>query len=59
VPAASLGATLAEVFAPRPRKVLFVKGDEGAAYADVVRAVDVSRQAGVEVVGLVPRATPH
>jgi biopolymer transport protein ExbD len=59
VPAASLGATLAGVFAPRARKVLFVKGEEGAAYAEVVHAVDVSRSAGVEVVGLVPRAQAH
>ena len=59
VAAGALAATLAGVFAPRPRKVLFVKGHEGAAYADVVHAVDVSRTAGVEVVGLVPRAAPH
>ena len=56
VPAGALESTLARVFAPRPRKVLFVKGDERVAYADVVRAVDISRSAGVAVVGLVPRA---
>ncbi|HET6762182.1 MAG TPA: biopolymer transporter ExbD [Longimicrobiaceae bacterium] len=51
-----LAGTLRDVFAPRPRKVLFVKGAEGVRYADVVAAVDASRAAGVEVVGLVPRA---
>ncbi|HEY0035295.1 MAG TPA: biopolymer transporter ExbD [Longimicrobium sp.] len=56
VAAGALQATLARVFAPRPRKVLFVKGGEQVAYAEVVRAVDVSRLAGVDVVGLVPRA---
>jgi biopolymer transport protein ExbD len=56
VAAAALESTLERVFAPRPRKVLFVKGDEQVAYADVVRAVDISRSAGIEVVGLVPRA---
>jgi biopolymer transport protein ExbD len=56
VAAAALEATLAQVFAPRPRKVLFVKGGEQVAYAEVVRAVDASRAAGVDVVGLVPRA---
>ena len=56
VSAAALQSTLAGVFAPRTRKVLFVKGDERVAYADVVRAVDISRSAGVEVVGLVPRS---
>jgi len=55
VAAAALESTLERVFAPRPRKVLFVKGDEHVAYADVVRAVDISRSAGVEVVGLMPR----
>lgn len=56
VAAGALQATLAQVFAPRPRKVLFVKGDERVAYAEVVHAVDAGRLAGVEVVGLVPRA---
>jgi biopolymer transport protein ExbD len=56
VSAGALEATLAGVFAPRARKVLFVKGDERVAYAEVVRAVDISRSAGVQVVGLVPRA---
>jgi biopolymer transport protein ExbD len=58
VEAGSLQRTLAGVFAPRPRKVLYVKGGEEVAYADVVRAVDASRSAGVEVVSLVPRAVP-
>ena len=58
VAAGALESTLQRVFAPRPRKVLFVKGDEHVAYADVVRAVDISRSAGVEVVGLMPRAEP-
>ena len=55
VAAGALESTLERVFAPRPRKVLFVKGSEQVAYADVVRAVDISRAAGVEVVGLMPR----
>ena len=56
VAAGALEATLAQVFAPRPRKVLFVKGGERVAYGEVVHAVDAGRAAGVEVVGLVPRA---
>lgn len=52
----ALRATLAGVFGPRARRVLFVKGDERASYAAVVGAVDASRAAGVTVVGLVPRA---
>jgi biopolymer transport protein TolR len=55
VGAEGLQAAVARVFAGRPRKVLFVAGAEGARYGEVVAAVDASRAAGVEVVGLVPR----
>ena len=51
-----LVARLREVYAPRSRKMLFVKGAEGVPYQDVVAAVDASRAAGVEIVGFVPRA---
>ena|ERR1700741_522451 len=50
-----LETTLKDIYTGRPRKVIFVKGEENIAYGDVVRAVDASRAAGVEVVGLVPR----
>jgi biopolymer transport protein TolR len=46
---------IAEVFVSRPRKIIFVKGAENMTYGQVVRAVDASRAAGVEIVGLVPR----
>jgi biopolymer transport protein TolR len=46
---------IAEVFASRPRKVIFVKGAENMTYGGVVHAVDASRAAGIEIVGLVPR----
>ncbi len=52
----SLQRTIAEVFEPRPRKVIFVQGAEDATYGEVAWAVDVVRAAGVEVVGLVPRS---
>jgi len=55
VSSAGLESRLREVYTGRPRKVIFVKGEENLTYADVVRAVDASRGAGVEVVGLVPR----
>ena len=51
----SLDARIKQVFADRPRKVLFVKGGEDLAYGDVIRAIDIARGAGIEVVGLVPR----
>ena len=50
-----LAQVLAEVFAPRTRKVLFVRGAESLPYGEVIAAVDASRAAGVQVVGLVPR----
>jgi biopolymer transport protein TolR len=56
VPAANLEARLREVFAPRPRKVIFVKGAENLTYGQVIHAIDATRAAGVEVVGLVPRS---
>lgn len=56
IPAASLEQRLREIFAPRPRKVIFVKGAENLSYGQVIQAVDATRAAGVEVVGLVPRA---
>ncbi|HYR09154.1 MAG TPA: biopolymer transporter ExbD [Longimicrobium sp.] len=50
-----LAQELGEVFAPRTRKVLFVRGAESLPYGEVIAAVDASREAGVQVVGLVPR----
>jgi biopolymer transport protein ExbD len=38
------------------RAAVFVKGAEELAYGDVVRAMDAARGAGIEVIGLVPRA---
>ena len=51
-----LAEELGAVFAGRTRKVLFVKGAESLTYGEVVGAVDASREAGVQVVGLVPRS---
>jgi biopolymer transport protein ExbD len=55
VSAAELVTRIREIFEPRARKVLFVKGSEQVLYRDVIRAVDLAMAAGVEVVGLVPR----
>ncbi|HEX8271951.1 MAG TPA: biopolymer transporter ExbD [Longimicrobiaceae bacterium] len=53
---AGLEARLRQVFAPRARKVVFVEGAESLSYGQVVHALDAARAAGVEVVGVVPRA---
>ena len=58
VAAAELETTLREVYAGRPRKLIFVKGAETVSYGDVRTAVDAANAAGVQVVGLVPRTPP-
>ncbi len=55
----NLQARLQEVFEPRPRKVIFVKGAENLNYGQVIYAIDATRAAGVEIVGLVPRSQPQ
>ena len=55
VPAANLRSFLTQTYAPRPRKVIFIKADEDVSYGDVIYAVDIAKQSNIEVVGLVPR----
>ncbi|MBA3579489.1 MAG: biopolymer transporter ExbD [Gemmatimonadaceae bacterium] len=59
---AALPAELKRIYDPRPEKIIFVKGDPKVQYADVIWAMDVSRGAGVKVIGIPPRdaaaATP-
>jgi biopolymer transport protein TolR len=55
VPAADLERFLRDVFSERQRKVIFVKGAENLTYGEVIRAVDASRAADIDIVGLVPR----
>jgi biopolymer transport protein ExbD len=52
---ADLERTLHDVFRDRPRKVLFVDAAEDVTYEEVIHAVDAAREAGLAVVGLVPR----
>ena len=50
---APLSRRAVDVQLPAPTdKVLVVRGDERATYADVVAAIDSARGAGVKVVGL-------
>ena len=53
-----LPARLKEIYDPRPEKVIFVKGAPKAKYADIIDAMDVSRGAGVKVIGIPPKDTP-
>jgi biopolymer transport protein ExbD len=50
-----LQARLKEIFDPRPDKLIFIKGDPAVTFQDVVFAMDVSRGAGIKVIGLAPK----
>jgi biopolymer transport protein TolR len=49
----ALGGRLSEIFRTRAEKVAFVKGAGDVPFAQVARAIDVMRGAGVEHVGLI------
>jgi len=53
-----LPTRLKEIYDPRPEKIIFVKGAPKAKYADIIDAMDVSRGAGVKVIGIPPKDTP-
>jgi len=51
-----LATRLKEIYDPRPDKIIFIKGDPKVKYQDVIYAMDVSRGAGVKVIGVPPKA---
>ncbi len=53
----ALDKQLRDIYDPRPEKILFVKGDPKVQYQDVIYAMDVSRGAGVKVIGIPPKDT--
>jgi biopolymer transport protein ExbD len=55
---AKLPARLKEIYDGRPEKIIFVKGDPKTKYSDVIYAMDVSRGAGVKVIGVSPKDPP-
>lgn len=48
-----LGSRLAGIFGQRAEKVAFVKGGDAVEFADVARAIDIMRSAGIDRVGLI------
>jgi biopolymer transport protein TolR len=48
-----LGLRLEDIFKQRAEKAAFVKGDNLVQFADVARAIDIMRGAGVDNVGLI------
>ena len=53
-----LPGRLKEIYDPRPEKIIFVKGAPGVKYGDIIDAMDVSRGAGVKVIGVPPKDVP-
>lgn len=53
----TLAARLVEVYANRPDKIIFLKGDDKVIYQDVITAMDIARGSGVKVIGIPPRET--
>ncbi len=54
---AQLFNRLKSIYDPRPEKIIFVKGNPGIKYADVIIAMDLARGAGVKVIGVPPKET--
>ena len=53
----NLSSRLTEVYANRPDKIIFIKGDSKVIYQDVIAAMDIARGAGVKVIGIPPAST--
>ena len=49
----TLGPRLEDIFKQRAEKVAFVKGDDSVEFAQVARAIDIMRGAGIDNVGLI------
>lgn len=49
----TLGARISKIFSQRSEKVAFVTGAEEVSFAQVARAIDIMRTAGVDHIGLI------
>ena|SRR5687767_9840849 len=49
-----LDAKFHELYDNRPAKLLFIKAAPNRKYGDIVRAMDIARGAGVQVIGFTP-----
>ena len=55
VPKDQLDTQIHAIFDPRPAKLLFVKAAPNVKYQEVIQAMDVSRGAGIQVIGFTPK----
>jgi biopolymer transport protein TolR len=53
----ALGQAIERTFAGRPDKILYVAGDPGVTWQQVITAMDVAKGAGVRVLAIAPRST--
>lgn len=53
-----LADELHSVYDQRPDKIIFIKGDPKVKVQDVIDAMDISRGAGVKVIGVPPKDAP-
>jgi biopolymer transport protein ExbD len=58
VPFEQLDAKFHEYYDQRPAKLLFIKAAPTRKYGDIVKAMDIARGAGVQVIGFTPREEP-
>ncbi len=49
----ALESKLAEIFATRQEKVMFVKGDKDLDYSKIAEVIDFGKQAGVDNIGII------
>jgi len=54
VPREQLDMQIHAIFDQRPAKLLFIKAAPNRKYGDIVKAMDVARGAGVQVIGFTP-----
>lgn len=50
-----LGPRIEQIFKDRAEKIAFVKGDDDVLFAQVARAIDIMRGAGIDKVGLITK----
>jgi biopolymer transport protein TolR len=55
VPIEQLDAKFHELYDQRPAKLLFIKAAPNRKYGDIIRAMDVAKGAGVQVIGFTPQ----
>jgi biopolymer transport protein ExbD len=56
VPKDQLATQIHAIFDNRPAKLLFIKSGPDRLYEEVIEAMDISRGAGIQVIGFTPKS---